>query len=68
MTIREAKDIIDRYELKSVMTPDEEFLLTEAFNCIIEETKDTRYMVRLGERISKVENESRGHVQKWVLH
>lgn len=48
MTIREAKDIIDRYELKSVMTPDEEFLLTEAFNYIIEETKDTRYMVRLG--------------------
>jgi len=32
------------------MTPDEEFLLTEAFNYIIEETKDTRYMVRLGGR------------------
>ena len=42
MTIKEAKDIINKYELKSVMTPDEEFLLTEAFNLIIDETKDPR--------------------------
>ncbi len=48
MTIREAKDIIDKYELKSVLSPDEEFMLTEAFNFLIEMTKDPRYMVRLG--------------------
>ena len=47
MTIREAKDIVEKHELKSVLSPDEEFMLTEAFNYIIEETKDPRYMVRL---------------------
>ena len=48
MTIREAKRIVDEYELKSVLSPDEEFILIEAFNYIIEEAKDPRYMVRLG--------------------
>lgn len=48
MTIREAKSIVDRYEMKSVMSPDEEFLLIEAFNYIIDETRDSDYMIRLG--------------------
>lgn len=48
MTIKEARKIIDKYELKSVLSQDEEFMLTEAFDFLIEKTHDPRYMVRLG--------------------
>ncbi len=48
MTIREAKDIYRKYSSKSVLTDDEEFLLTEAMKYLVEETKDTRWMVELG--------------------
>ncbi|MCR5181480.1 MAG: sel1 repeat family protein [Clostridia bacterium] len=48
MTIGEAKDIYRKYSSKSVLTDDEEFLLTEAMKYLVEETKDTRWMVELG--------------------
>ena len=48
MTNREAEEIINKYESKSILTAEEEFLLTEAFSYLIEETKDPNYMVRLG--------------------
>ncbi len=48
MTIDEAKRIVDEYEFKSVTTPDEEFMLTEAMGLLIEKTKDTQWMIRLG--------------------
>ncbi len=48
MTIDEAKKIVDEYEYKSVLSEDEEFMLTEAMNYLIEKTKDTEWMVRLG--------------------
>ena len=48
MTIKEAKAIYDEYGYKSILTPDEEFMLTEALEYLIEETKDTRWMVELG--------------------
>lgn len=48
MTIKEAKRIVNNYEYKSVLTEDEAFLLTEAMEFLIEETKDTDWMVRLG--------------------
>lgn len=48
MTIKEARNIVKEYEYKSVLTPGEEFMMTEAFNFLIEETHQTKYMVRLG--------------------
>ena len=48
MTIKEAMAIIDEYEYKSVLTDDEEFLLLEAFDFMIETTKETQWMIRLG--------------------
>lgn len=48
MTILEAKDIIDKYEYKSVLTDDEEFMLLEALEFMIDQTKETEWMVRLG--------------------
>ncbi|MDO4834773.1 MAG: tetratricopeptide repeat protein [Bacillota bacterium] len=48
MTITEAKSIIDEYEYKSVLTDDEEFLLLEALEFMINTTKETEWMVRLG--------------------
>ena len=48
MTLKEAMAIIDKYELKSVLTEDEEFLLLEALDFMIETTKETKWMVRLG--------------------
>lgn len=48
MTIPEAKDIINKYELKSILSPEEKFMMTEAFDFMIAETKGPRYMVRLG--------------------
>lgn len=48
MTITEARRIIDEYEFKSVLTDDEEFLLLEALEFMINATKDTEWMVRLG--------------------
>ena len=48
MTLKEAMAIIDKYEFKSVLTGDEEFLLLEALDFMIETTKDTQWMVRLG--------------------
>jgi len=48
MTITEAKAIIDEYEYKSVLTDDEEFMLLEALEFMINTTKETEWMVRLG--------------------
>ena len=48
MTITEAKAIIEEYEYKSVITEDEEFLLLEALEFMINTTKETEWMVRLG--------------------
>lgn len=48
MTITEAMAIIDEYEYKSVVTEDEEFLLLEALEFMINTTKETEWMVRLG--------------------
>ena len=48
MTISEAKKIVEKYEFKSVTSPDEEFMLIEAFEFLIGETKDPQWMVRLG--------------------
>lgn len=48
MTITEARKIIREYEYKSVITDDEEFLLLEALEFMIDATKDTQWMVRLG--------------------
>lgn len=48
MTIAEARRIINEYEYKSVITDDEEFLLLEALEFMIEATKETEWMVRLG--------------------
>ena len=48
MTISEAMSIIDEYEYKSILTDDEEFLLLEALDFMIETTKETQWMVRLG--------------------
>lgn len=48
MTITEARRIIDEYEYKSVITEDEEFLLLEALEFMIDATKETEWMVRLG--------------------
>lgn len=48
MTLTEAKKIIDQYEYKSVLTEDEEFLLLEALEFMIDATKETEWMVRLG--------------------
>ena len=48
MTLKEAMAIIDKYEFKSVLTGDEEFLLLEALDFMIETTKETQWMVRLG--------------------
>lgn len=48
MTIIEAKSIIDEYEYKSVLTDDEEFMLLEALEFMINTTKETEWMVRLG--------------------
>ena len=47
MTIEEAEKIVDEYEFKSVTTPDEDFMLTEAMEFLIDKTKDTKWMVRL---------------------
>lgn len=48
MTIAEARRIIHEYEYKSVVTDDEEFLLLEALEFMIDATKETEWMVRLG--------------------
>ena len=48
MTIAEARRIINEYEYKSVVTDDEEFLLLEALEFMIDATKETEWMVRLG--------------------
>ena len=48
MTIDEARKIVNEYEYKSILSEDEEFMLTEAFNYLIEETKDYQWMERLG--------------------
>lgn len=48
MTIKEAERIVRDYEYKSVLTPDEEFLLTEAMEFMIDKTRNPRWMVRLG--------------------
>ena len=48
MTIKEAMAIIDEYEYKSVLTDDEEFLLLEAFDFMIETTRQTQLMKRIG--------------------
>ncbi len=48
MTIAEARKIIDEYEYKSVITDEEEFMLLEALEFMIDATKDTQWMVRLG--------------------
>lgn len=48
MTIAEARRIINEYEYKSVITDDEEFLLLEALEFMIDATKETEWMVRLG--------------------
>ena len=48
MTITEAKKIYNEYIDKSVLSPDEEFMLLEAMDFLVQETKDTRWMVELG--------------------
>ena len=48
MTVTEAKAIYKEYSEKSVLTPDEEFMLIEAMQFLVEETKETRWMVELG--------------------
>lgn len=48
MTIEEAQEIIDKYEYEGSMTKEEEFLYIEAYQYLIEQTKDTRYMIGLG--------------------
>lgn len=48
MNITEAKKIVNELEWKSNLSQDEEFLLTEAFDFLIEKTHDTRWMVGLG--------------------
>ena len=48
MNISEARKIINEYEYKSIVTEDEEFLLLEAMEFMIDATKDTEWMVRLG--------------------
>ena len=48
MTIKEARAIYNKYSYKSVLTDDEEFMMIEALEFLIEETKDTQWMVALG--------------------
>lgn len=48
MTIKEAEKIYRTYYNKSVLSPDEEFMLIEALEYLIEETKQTGWMVQLG--------------------
>lgn len=48
MTIREAENIVEELEYKSVLTDDEEFMLIEAFNYLIEQTKNSLWMIKLG--------------------
>ena len=48
MTITEARQIIDRYIDKTVLTEDEEFLFLEALEYMITATRETRWMVELG--------------------
>ena len=48
MTIKEAKEIYREYSYKSVLSNDEEFMLIEALEFLIDETKETRWMVELG--------------------
>lgn len=48
MTTYEAKKIYDYCINKSILTPDDEFLLTEALEFLIEVTQETRWMVSLG--------------------
>ena len=40
MTIQEAKELVKAYYNKSVLTDDEEFMMIEALEFLIEETKD----------------------------
>ncbi len=48
MTIREAKQMRSRYYALTNPTEDDEFLFTEALKFLIEETKDSDYMLELG--------------------
>ena len=48
MNITKAKNTVSELGRKSVMTSDEEFTYIETLQFLIEETKDTRYMVSLG--------------------
>jgi len=48
MDIREAKNIIYETESRSHLTPEEEFLMIEAYQYLIEETKDVGCMTGLG--------------------
>ena len=48
MTIQEARRIFKQYAYKSVITDDEEFMLIEALEFLINETKDSEWMVQLG--------------------
>ena len=48
MTIKEAEKIYDKYAFKSVLSDDEEFMLIEALEFLIKETKNSRWMVELG--------------------
>ena len=48
MNIREAKNIIYKAESRSYLTPEEEFLMIEAYQYLIEETKDVGCMVGPG--------------------
>lgn len=48
MTVQEAQSIIQEYYDKSILTDDEEFIMIEALEFLIVETKNTRWMVMLG--------------------
>lgn len=48
MTTQEAQKIYRTYINKSLLSPDEEFMLIEALEYLIEETKETGWMVELG--------------------
>ena len=48
MNRSEALDIFREYDGRSVLTPDEEFMYIEALEFLIEDTKETAWMVNLG--------------------
>ena len=48
MNVTDAKKIYEQYISKSVLSPDEEFMLLEAIQFLAEKTGDTRWMRELG--------------------